>query len=125
MWCTAVQSYSDLEGTVPVDDPFEICFRVYAVQQVQVPAGEFTSFGVGQFVEPPARPHFQSRDELGRPVFGGRGAAEDWYTANVGVIAFQIYQRFELSAWTNPGVPNGECTWGAIKTRFWSNRNGQ
>ena len=119
-WCTTVQDYYDLEGTLPAGDPFELCFRVYAVEDVHVPAGDFTAFGVEQFL--PNASSAPARDALGRLVSRLGEYATDWYAVGVGEVILSIYQRFELASYSQPPTPARSTTWGAIKRPFLPNR---
>lgn len=117
-WCSTFQMYEDLEGTIPVGDSLEICFKVYSVDQLTVPAGTFMAYGVGQFL-----PGTLMNPSVERDVFGRRNDwigrnASDWFAEDVGAVYFNIYQSFELVSWTEPPTPERSTTWGEIKALF-------
>jgi hypothetical protein len=130
-WCTNVQDYSDLEGTKPVGEPHDVCFRVYSIDQIELPSGMVTAFGIGSYLPDSLRwrSSVLQRSSVcprssGRGIFSwldGRPIdfdATNWYTAGIGEVAFRAYQRFGLVSWTEPPTPVRRTTWGAIKSAF-------
>ena len=120
-WCTTTQPYWDLEGTTPMDDSVEVCFRVASIGQLDVPAGQFTAFGVRQFVPESMASPVAGLDVLGRPTLEGSRGATDWYSENVGEVALRIYQYFALSGWSGQPVPITRLSWGALKSGYLPN----
>jgi hypothetical protein len=117
-WCSTTQAYRDLTGTVPDGPPFQVCFMVYSVDQLHVPAGDFSAFGIGQTSPPVVLGLVAGRDVMGRLASRNRSYATDWYAVGVGEIALRIYQYFELLSWAQPPTPASRTTWGAMKANF-------
>lgn len=115
-WCTTVQGYLDLEGTLPDGDPFDLCLRVNAVETVHVPAGDFTAFGVGQFLPPGTDD--TKRLTFGRPSGSKDEFSSDWYAAGTGEVILAAYQRFELRSFSSPPTPSRAATWGRLKILY-------
>jgi hypothetical protein len=117
-WCSTTQAYRDLSGTVPDGPPFQVCFLVYSIGQLHVPAGDFSAFGIGQTAPPVVLGRMAGRDVVGRLTYRRLADATDWYAVGVGEIALRGYQYFELLSWAQPPTPASRTTWGALKTNF-------
>lgn len=117
-WCSTAQDYFDLAGTMPTGDTIEVCFTVYSVDDLHLPAGDFTAYGVGQFLPQGTPKRLSGHDILGKPSALGDPGATEWYAAGVGTVAFRIYQYFELSSWSQLPTPTIGTTWGGMKNAF-------
>jgi hypothetical protein len=102
---------------------YDIAFEVYEEGVVQVPAGEFSTFGVG-----PAYPTIPGL--AGRTVAGtadpeaigrsgaGRLSADTWWAEGVGTVQVNSWTFLRLYDYQQMPTPVNAESWGRIKSLF-------
>lgn len=105
---------------------FDLFWKVQEQVTVEVPAGSFTCFGVGQ-VAPPflrATPQGTMLGIDGRVIAPASGAqdngptsATEWYAAGVGLVQYDTGDRIILQS-TNVSTPAVTSSWGRIKALY-------
>ena len=124
-WTTEDVQWCHLDGT-GCSDSTDFTWRVYTEGMVSVPAGDFYSFGVGQFIpyEMLRSPSGLEFDVTGR--FAGRfgqsglGSPSAWYSQGVGVVQQSPYTwpeyMMKLVDWLPSSV--SPATWGRVKALY-------
>lgn len=121
-WVTEDIYMYDLDGTPWGGEPMDYPLRVYFEGVVTVPAGEFTTYGVGFDIGPRvllARGG-KTYDIFGRAVSAGDPPRDDnttdWYTDGVGEVMFgYVYgDIYRLQSFDSP-VPTRATTWGRVR----------
>lgn len=127
-WTTYGIQQFDLDGNYE-SGPFDFRQRVYGSGQLEVPAGEFFAFGIGNPDNPILREsHGALFDLLGRRVdvdgenyIEGGGYPTQWYSASVGVVMFNAYATpslaHRLASWSFP-TPVSPTSWGGVKALY-------
>jgi hypothetical protein len=125
-WITENIVLYDLEGN-PLGDSLDYPLQVYFEGDIEVPAGQFYAYGVGQVIYPPILRNAQGErfDLLGRHLKEAdpteREQATEWYVDGVG-LAQHTYlvppETWWRLQWWNQPTPAAPVTWGAIKALY-------
>jgi hypothetical protein len=120
-WTTHVVAYDMTDPSNHLE--FDITFRALEVVSLSVPAGTFSSVGVGQDLPPVAKAFLAAR---GLALDGRRASAAskgatptptDWFSAGVGEVQYTSSDLFQLVGYGNP-TPALQTTWGGLKRLY-------
>ena len=112
-WSQTVDLYSYPD--LVYQQTFDIAFEVYEEADLDLPAGTFHSFAVGQSAPP--LPFREGFDLAGRTVGSDTGSYWDWWSFGVGLVQYRSIEVYQLESLGGP-VPVQDSSWGRIKMTF-------
>jgi len=117
-WTSTVDLYSLPDTTFYMT--MEFTYTVHEDPELDVPAGLFPTFGIGDPEPDPTAPSFLD----GRYTLSGelktsqsRGA-DSWYSLNVGIVQEIHNGLFQLRTYTDHPVAIESSTWGSVKALY-------
>ncbi len=96
-----------------------IGFEVYEAGPLELPAGSFDAFGVGQFLPPAWSVMTGGLHGLSGRASAGPAASQavDWWSEDVGDVQFRADDLYQLRSFSFP-TPVLVTSWGAVKTAY-------
>jgi hypothetical protein len=118
-WSSSTTPYF-LPGMTP-QGPFTLGRAVYEETGLDVPAGHFATFGIGQYLVtgPALRLPAIAAGQLALDgtLVSPTGAANEWFAAGVGQVQYVVDDRYQLVSLGIP-TPVAASTWGRVKAAY-------
>ena len=95
----------------------DVGLRVYEAGPIEVPAGTFDAFGVGQFLVPASTIQALASLNLDGTARTAGSNVTDWYAAGVGDIRYDFNTPMQLTGYELP-TPALASTWGRVKQAY-------